>query len=120
MTLDTIQATGSPRELLAVDAERPLVNLAAHPVWQEALLGQMSRERVARLVLMIYPIVAGPGRYLFSAKVSQITPDDGAQLFRQLYEAEQNPVADADVGWRSVGVALGLLLRVDRKPKGGV
>jgi hypothetical protein len=108
MILDEIQATGSPRDLLAVDAERPLVDLAAHPVWRAALSGEMSRDRVARLLLLIYPIVAGPGRYLFSAKVSQISADDGAQLFRQLYEAEQYPVADADAGWRAVGQAFGL------------
>jgi hypothetical protein len=108
MILDEIQATAPPRDLLAIDAGRPLVDLAAHPVWQAALSGEMSRDRVARLLLRIYPIVAGPGRYLFSAKLSQISPEDGAQLFRQLYEAEQNPVADADAGWRAVGKALGL------------
>ena len=108
MIPDEILATGTPRDLLAVDAERPLVDLAAHPVWQATLSGEMGRDRVARLLLLIYPIVAGPGRYLFSAKLSQISADDGAQLFRQLYEAEQEPVADADAGWRAVGHALGL------------
>jgi len=108
MILNEIQATGTPRELLAVDAERPLVDLAAHPVWQAALSGKMNRDRVARLLLLIYPVVAGPGRYLFSAKLSQISPEDGAQLFRQLYEAEKEPVADADAGWRAVGRAMGL------------
>lgn len=108
MILDEIQPTATARNLLAIDAERPLVNLAAHPVWQAALSGEMSRERLARLVLLIYPIVAGPGRYLFSAKVSQISAEDGAQLFRQLYEAEKNPQADADAGWRAVGGALGV------------
>jgi hypothetical protein len=108
MILNEIQATGSPRDLLAIDAERPLVDLAAHPVWQAVLSGKMSRDGVGRLLLLIYPIVAGPGRYLFSAKLSQISPEDGAQLFRQLYEAEQNPVADADAGWRAVGQAMDL------------
>ena len=108
MIPDEIQATGSPRDLLAIDAERRLVDLAAHPVWQAALSGEMSRDRIARLLLLIYPIVAGPGRYLFSAKLSQISPEDGAQLFRQLYDAEQNPAADSDAGWRAVGHALGL------------
>lgn len=108
MALNQIQASGTPRDLLAVDAERPLVDLAAHSVWRSVLSGEMSRDRVARLLLLIYPVVAGPGRYLFSAKVSQISPDDGAQLFRQLFEAEQNAEADADAGWRAVGQALGL------------
>lgn len=108
MIPDEIRATASPRALLAVDAERPLVDLAGHPVWQAVFSGEMGRDRVARLVLLIYPVLAGPGRYLFSAKVSQISPEDGAELFRQLYDAEQNPVADADSGWRAVGRALGV------------
>ncbi|MDC0033134.1 hypothetical protein OAJ57_01055 [Alphaproteobacteria bacterium] len=108
MIINEIQATASPRDLLVVDAERPLVDLANHELWQTALSGEMSRDCVARLLLLLYPVVAGPGRYLFSAKLSQISPEDGAQLFRQLYEAEQNPVADADVGWRAVGMALGV------------
>lgn len=108
MILNEIQPTAAARELLAVDSERPLVDLAAHPVWQAALSGEMSRERLGRLVVLIYPVVAGPGRYLFSAKVSQISAEDGAHLFRQLYEAEKNPEADADAGWRAVGQALGV------------
>ena len=108
MILADIKPTADPRELLAIDAERPLVDLASHPVWQSALSGEMDKERLKKLILLIYPVVAGPGRYLFAAKVSQISAEDGAELFRQLYEAEQNPQANSDSGWRAVGAALGI------------
>jgi len=51
--------------------------------------------------------VAGPGRYAFAAKVSQIDAQDGKELFLQLHEALKNPAADADAGWRKVLLALG-------------
>lgn len=108
MILDQIQLSATPRELLNSDAGGPLVTLADHPVWRSALGGEMDKDRLDRLVLSIYPVVAGPGRFLFSAKVSQISPQDGEQLFRQLYDADQDPAADADAGWRRVGHALGL------------
>ncbi len=108
MILNEIQATATPRELLAVDGLRPLVDLVAHPAWQSVLNGEMSREKVGRLILCFYPVIAGPGRYLFSAKVSQISAEDGAELFRAIYEAEQKPEADADAGWQVVGEAFGL------------
>ncbi len=108
MMLDEILASAPARELFESDAAGPLITLADHPVWRAALAGDMDRDRLGRLILAIYPVLAGPGRYLFSAKVSRISPEDGAELFRQLHEADQDPAADADAGWRRVGRALGL------------
>ena len=54
---------------------------------------------------------AGPGRYAFAAKVSQIDPQDGKQLFLQIHESLKNPVADADAGWKKVLIALGATQR---------
>jgi len=67
-----IRASGTPAELLASDAEAPWVDLAAHPIWAAALAGSLPRRRLADLILAIYPAVAGAGRYVFAAKVSQI------------------------------------------------
>lgn len=108
MILEEILPSAPARELLNGDAKGPLIALADHPVWRAALGGEMGKDRLRRLILAIYPVMAGPGRYLFSAKVSQISPADGAELFRQLHQADQEPAADADAGWRAVGHALGL------------
>ena len=108
MVLEEVKSTASPRELLSLDFERPLFRLENHSIWQMALSGEMSREQMARLILLIYPVFAGPGRYLFSAKLSQISSEDGAMMFRQLYEANKKKEADADAGWRRVGLALDL------------
>lgn len=103
-----IQASAPLAELLAEDAEAPWVALDRHPIWAAALAGKLPRRTVARLVLAILPAVSGPGRYVFSAKVSQIDRADGAELFRELYTQSKEPAANADTGWRSVGRALGL------------
>ena len=108
MVLEEVKSTASPRELLSLDLERPLFRLENHSIWKMALTGEMSREKVAQLILLIYPVFAGPGRYLFSAKLSQISSEDGAMMFRQLYEANKKKEADADAGWRRVGLALDL------------
>ncbi|HBU77892.1 MAG TPA: hypothetical protein DEF18_07290, partial [Muricauda sp.] len=108
MVLEEVKSTASPRELLSLDFERPLFRLKNHSIWKMALTGEMSREKVAQLILLIYPVFAGPGRYLFSAKLSQISSEDGAMMFRQLYEANKKKEADADAGWRRVGLALDL------------
>jgi hypothetical protein len=105
--LEEIVPSAPAVELLAADAAAPLARLADHPVWRAALAGTLERDRLCRLVLRLHPVVAGTGRYLFSAKVSQISAADGEQLFRQLYQSDQDPDADADAGWRRVGRALG-------------
>ena len=107
MDLD-IRASGTPAELLAADADAPWVALAAHPVWAAALAGRLPRQRLVDLILAIYPAVAGAGRYIFAAKVSQISAEDGAELFRQLYTRNKDPEADGDKGWRVVGAGLGI------------
>ena len=103
-----IRASGTPAELLAADAHAPWVDLAAHPTWAAALAGSLPRRRLADLILAIHPAVAGAGRYVFAAKVSQIAAEDGAELFRQLYTRRKEPAADADRGWRVVGSGLGI------------
>ena len=57
--------------------------------------------------LAFYPAFAGRGRYAFAAKVSQLEPKDGKELFLQLHDALKRPEADADAGWKRVLVALG-------------
>jgi pyrroloquinoline quinone (PQQ) biosynthesis protein C len=103
-----IRASGTPAELLASDAQAAWVDLAAHPTWAAALSGTLPRQRLIDLILAIHPAVAGAGRYIFAAKVSQIAADDGAELFRQLYTRKKVPEADADKGWRAVGSGLGI------------
>src|SRR6185503_2322547 len=67
--------------------------------------------RVRALVTRFYPVVAGPGRYAFAGKVSQIGREDGAKLFEALYEATHEKRADADTGWRRLAEALGVSAR---------
>jgi hypothetical protein len=102
-----VQESASPRELLALDSEKSENRIAQHPIWRSALDGSMPKARLKKLLLAFYPVVAGPGRYAFAAKVSQIDPQDGKQLFLQIHESLKNPVADADAGWKKVLLALG-------------
>jgi pyrroloquinoline quinone (PQQ) biosynthesis protein C len=102
-----VQASASPRELLEIDAAKPENRLLEHPTWRAVLDGSMQKARLKKLLLAFYPVFAGPGRYAFAAKVSQIDPHDGKQLFLQIHESLKNPVADADAGWKKVLVALG-------------
>lgn len=114
MKLD-IQASGAPLALLEADARTPENQLLDHPQWQAIFAGRASKAEVKRLLLAIVPGVAGPGRYAFAAKVSQIDAEDGKALFLALYEALKKPEADADAGWRKVLGALGASEReIDR------
>jgi pyrroloquinoline quinone (PQQ) biosynthesis protein C len=116
MKLD-IQSSASPLELLALDAEKPENRLLEHPVWKAALSGELPKAKLKKLLLAFYPALAGPGRYAFAAKVSQIDAEDGKQLFLQLHEALKNPAANADEGWRRVLTALGATRReLDAEP----
>ncbi|MSQ69817.1 MAG: hypothetical protein EXR27_00830 [Betaproteobacteria bacterium] len=102
------QATGTPRELLAGDARQPENRIFEHPVWHAALSGEMPKAKLRKLLLAFYPALAGGGRYAFAAKVSQLSPADGKELFLQLYDTLKKPEADADEGWKKVLRALGV------------
>jgi len=106
MKLD-ILASATPRELLAIDAKKSENRIAEHPVWQQVLAGDLPKARVKKLLLALYPVVAGPGRYAFAAKISQIDAQDGKQLFRQIHQTLKDPAADADEGWRKVLAGIG-------------
>jgi pyrroloquinoline quinone (PQQ) biosynthesis protein C len=106
MKLD-IQASALPTELLVLDSQKLENRVLEHPVWKTALDGTLPKARLKKLLLAFYPVVAGPGRYAFAAKVSQIDAQDGKELFLQLHEALKNPAADADAGWKKVLLALG-------------
>ncbi len=110
MKLD-IQASAAPLELLRLDAEKTENRILEHPVWKAALEGKLPKARLKKLLLAFYPALAGPGRYAFAAKVSQIDPQDGKELFLQIHESLKNPAADADEGWRRVLGALGATQR---------
>jgi pyrroloquinoline quinone (PQQ) biosynthesis protein C len=112
-----VQASASPKELLVLDSAKRENQIVEHPVWKAALDGSLPKPRLKKLLLAFYPVVAGPGRYAFAAKVSQIDPQDGKELFLQLHEALKNPAADADAGWRKVLTALGATQReLDSEP----
>jgi pyrroloquinoline quinone (PQQ) biosynthesis protein C len=102
-----IQASASPEELLLLDSQKIENQVLGHPVWKAAIDGSLPKARLKKLLLAFYPVVAGPGRYAFAAKVSQIDAQDGKELFLQLHEALKNPAADADAGWKKVLLALG-------------
>jgi hypothetical protein len=112
-----IQASASPKELLGIDAEKPENRILEHPVWKAALEGTLPKPQLKKLLLAFYPVVAGPGRYAFAAKVSQIDAQDGKELFLQLHESLKNPAADADAGWKKALAALGATPReLDSEP----
>jgi hypothetical protein len=102
-----IQASGTPLALLASDAALPENRLLEHPIWADALAGRLPKPKLKKLLLAFYPALAGPGRYAFAAKVSQISPQDGKALFMQLYDSLKKPEANADTGWASVLTAIG-------------
>lgn len=106
MSLD-IQASASPKELLALDEEKDENRVLEHPVWQAALRGELPKAKLKKLLLALYPAVAGTARYAFAAKVSQIDPQDGKELFLQVHEALKTPAANADEGWKRLLRALG-------------
>jgi len=106
MTLD-IQASAAPLVLLANDARQPENRIMELAAWRSALAGELPKARLKRLLVGFYPALAGPGRYAFAAKVSQLEPKDGKELFLQLHAALKRPEADADAGWKRVLVALG-------------
>lgn len=105
--IPTIQASGQPLDLLANDARQPENRLLEHPVWAAALAGTLPKTKLKSVLLAFYPALAGPGRYAFAAKVSRISPQDGKELFLQLYDALKKPEANADDGWARVLSALG-------------
>jgi pyrroloquinoline quinone (PQQ) biosynthesis protein C len=102
-----IQASAAPLELLANDARQPENRCMEHPAWRAALAGELPKAQLKRLLVAFYPALAGPGRYAFAAKVSQLAPEDGKALFLKLHDALKRPASDADAGWKRVLVALG-------------
>lgn len=106
MKLD-IQASGAPLVLLADDAARPENRILEHPTWKAVFGGTLPKAKLKSLLLAILPAVAGPGRFAFAAKISQIDPEDGKALFIKLHEALKDPAANADDGWKNVLSGLG-------------
>ena len=102
-----VQASASPLELLKIDAAKPENRLLELPAWRDLLAGKLPKAKVKQLLLAFYPVVSGPGRYAFAAKISQIDATDGKELFLQIHESLKNPAADADAGWKKVLLALG-------------
>lgn len=102
-----VQASASPRELLSLDSAKTENKLLEHPVWKAALNGELAKAQLKKLLLAFYPVVAGPGRYAFAAKISQIDASDGKELFLQIHESLKSKAADADAGWKKVLLALG-------------
>jgi pyrroloquinoline quinone (PQQ) biosynthesis protein C len=106
-----VQASASPAELLSLDSAKTENRLLEHPIWKAALDGELPKAQLKKLLLAFYPVVAGPGRYAFAAKISQIDAADGKELFLQVHESLKNPAADADAGWKKVLLALGATQR---------
>ena len=102
-----VQASASPRELLDIDAAKAENRLLELPAWRDLLAGRLPKAKVKHLLLAFYPVVAGPGRYAFAAKISQIDATDGKELFLQIHESLKSKAADADAGWKKVLLALG-------------
>ena len=102
-------ASGSTRELLALDASDPIVRLDQHPLWSAVREGSFPAARLPDLVVTFYPSLGGTARYLFSSKVSTLSRNDGQTVYRQLHDALTVPEADADTGWRQLALAVGAL-----------
>ncbi|HVJ23868.1 MAG TPA: hypothetical protein VM756_08020, partial [Burkholderiales bacterium] len=100
-----VQASAAPAELLSLDSRKAENRILEHPVWKAALDGELPKAQLKKLLLAFYPVVAGPGRYAFAAKISQIDAIDGKELFLQVHESLKNPAADADAGWKKLLLA---------------
>lgn len=105
--VEQIVASATPAELLAADENAPHMRIADHPVWRAALAGELPADRLRELVKRFYPVVAGPGRYAFIAKIGVIDREDGTLLFDRLYRVTHDANSDSDVGWRRMGEAIG-------------
>jgi pyrroloquinoline quinone (PQQ) biosynthesis protein C len=103
----TIVASATPAELLREDETAPNMRLADHPVWRSALAGELAADRLRDLVTRVYPVIGGPGRYAFIAKIGVIDREDGARLFDRLYHVTHDANSDADAGWGRLAEALG-------------
>lgn len=106
-----VQASASPRELLAIDSAKPENRLLELAAWKDLLAGKLPKAQAKKLLLAFYPVFSGPGRYAFAAKVSQIDAQDGKQLFLQIHESLKTPAANADAGWKKVLLAMGATQR---------
>ena len=106
--IEHIVASATPGELLAGDGNAPHMDIADHPLWRAALAGELPADRLRGLVTRLYPVVAGPGRYAFIAKIAVIDRDDGTRLFERLYRAAHDASLDADAGWRRMAEGLGI------------
>jgi pyrroloquinoline quinone (PQQ) biosynthesis protein C len=101
-------ASGPASELLGLDDSEPWADPAAHPVWTAVTSGQASPGTVRGLVLALYPVFTGRARYMLAGKVTRLAPDDGKEIFADLYRALTVADADADAGWARAAAALGL------------
>jgi pyrroloquinoline quinone (PQQ) biosynthesis protein C len=95
-------------DLLAVDADAPHMRIADHPAWHEIFDGTLPESSLNALLTRCYPVIAGPGRYAFIAKIAVIDRDDGTRLFDRLYRVTHDADADADAGWGGMLAALGV------------
>jgi pyrroloquinoline quinone (PQQ) biosynthesis protein C len=105
--VETIVASATPAELLREDETAPNMRLADHPVWRSALAGELAADRLRDLVTRVYPVIGGPGRYAFIAKIGVIDREDGTRLFDRLYHVTHDANSDADAGWGRLAEALG-------------
>ena len=103
----TIVASATPAELLREDETAPNMRLADHPVWRSALAGELAADRLRDLVTRVYPVIGGPGRYAFIAKIGVIDREDGTRLFDRLYHVTHDANSDADAGWGRLAEVLG-------------
>jgi pyrroloquinoline quinone (PQQ) biosynthesis protein C len=106
--LKEILASAPPADLLAEDEIAPHLRISDHPVWRDAVAGKLGTARLRSLVRHFYPVIGGPGRYAFAAKIGTLDRADGTKIFQQLYEATHDPSADADAGWSAVAKAVGV------------
>jgi pyrroloquinoline quinone (PQQ) biosynthesis protein C len=106
--LKEVRASAPPADLLAEDEGAPHLRIGDHPVWRAAIAGKLGTGKLRGLVRHFYPVVGGPGRYAFAAKIGTLDRADGTRIFQQLYEATHDPAADADAGWIEVAKAVGV------------
>ena len=104
--VERIVESASAAKLLTEDAEAPHVRIANHAVWREAIACALPVTDLKALLTRCYPVIAGPGRYAFIAKIAVIDRDDGTRLFDRLYRVTHNADADADAGWGRMLAAL--------------
>lgn len=104
----TMHATGTVEELLASDDGEQFADSLKAKSFQALCDGSASKKEMKALVSALLPVIAGPGRHMFAAKVSLLQHEDGVAIFESMHRTLGNEDIDADFGTAKLAKELDL------------